>query len=79
MTNIQKFPGAPDHQCEPVQNSIDLLEELLAKAKSGELRSVAVAYTEEGDGVHSCWSNNHELYKLAGVVGQLLHNLYAED
>lgn len=75
MTNVTKLPGAPTPDVDPVTDTVELLEKLLAKAKTGELRSVAVAYTDCTASVMTVWNSNREFYKLLGGVTQLIHEM----
>lgn len=75
MSNILLLPGAPTPEQEPVKGTIELLEKLLESARRGEVRSIAVAWTENCSTASTDWFNNHEHYKLQGAVAQLLHDL----
>lgn len=75
MTNVTKLPGAPTPEGQPVQETIELIESLLEKAKTGELRSIAVAYTDDSPAIMTVWSSNREFYKLFGGVAQLMHEM----
>ena len=73
--SVEKLPGAPDPINVPVQSTVELLEELLVKAKQGDVRSIAIAYTDAAGGCQTRWINNHEFYKLMGCVSQLTFNM----
>lgn len=75
MSNIRMMPGAPLPEGAVIVQSVALLEELLAKAKAGELTSVAVAWTDHTDNVYTKWAHNHEFFKLQGAAAQLLHRM----
>lgn len=48
MSNVKQLPGAPTPVSEPVPETVELIERLLERAKAGDIRSVAVAYTLNG-------------------------------
>lgn len=75
MTNLALLPGAPIPEGEPVPVTIELLEELLDKARRGEVRSLAVAWTDNTPVVFTKWAHNHEYFKLQGAAAQLLHRM----
>ena len=75
MTNLSLLPGAPTPEGEPVPVAIALLEELLEMAKRGDVRSLAVAWTDNTPVVFTKWAHNHEYFKLQGAVAQLLHRM----
>lgn len=71
MSNIHQLPGVAINEADPVQGSIELLERLLAMAKDGTLRSVAVAFTKNERGIVTDWHNNDEFFTLIGGVAWL--------
>lgn len=74
-SNVKILPGAPQPEGSPVPNTIALLEELLEAAKRGDVRSVAVAWTDNTPEVLTATAHNNEHYKLQGAVAQLLHRM----
>lgn len=75
MSNVMQLPGAPTPETDPVPETVELIERMLEKAKSGEIRSVAVAYTLEGRGTITNWHNNGEFYVLMSSVAVLHHEM----
>lgn len=75
MSNVRQMPGAPLPEGEPVPVTIEILEELLAMARKGDVRSVAIAWTDNTPVVFTKWAHNHEYFKLQGAVAQLLHRM----
>lgn len=71
MSNIHKLPGVPLPEGVVVESVVELLEELLTKAKAGEITSVAVAYTNHTDSAYTRWAHNYQWWKLVGCVAQL--------
>lgn len=75
MNNLAILPGAPVPEGDPVPVTVALLEELLGLAKRGDVRSVAIAWTDNTPVVFTKWAHNHEYFKLQGAVAQLLHRM----
>lgn len=75
MSNVRQMPGSPLPTGSIVPQTVDLLEELLAKAKAGEIQSVAVAWTNGGGDVYSKWAHNKEWWVLVGAATQLVHRM----
>jgi hypothetical protein len=71
MSNIRNLPGASLPMGEPAPDTIKLLEELLERARSGDLRSIAVAYTVGDHAMRTDWNNEHEFMELIGGVAWL--------
>lgn len=75
MSNVHLMPGGAVPENEPVPGAIELLERLLAQAKSGELRAVAVAVCVGHRRVITDWHSNNEYFTLIGGVGWLHHRM----
>lgn len=71
MSNIHVMPGGTIPPGEPVKGTVELLENLLAKAKSGELRAVAVSYMLGERRVVTDWHSATDYFALIGGVGWL--------
>ena len=78
MTNI--VPLKPAHSIpavtpeQPNEELIEYLEELLAHAKSGELRAAATVLCYAGDKIQTDWINTHsESDRLASGILTLMH------
>jgi hypothetical protein len=59
-------------------STIEVLEELLADAKSGRIRSVAAAYITTNNGANTVWSNSTVGHALAGTVAILQRRILIE-
>lgn len=75
MSNIHKLPGAEVLPGEPVTDTIEVLERMLERAKTGEVRSVAMVCTLGNRDVVTDWSNNNEFFALIGGVNWLKHRM----
>lgn len=71
MSGVRALPGVPLPEGVVVESVVELLEELLVKAKAGEITSVAVAYTNHTDSSYTRWAHNYQWWKLVGCVAQL--------
>jgi hypothetical protein len=54
-----------------VPETVELLERALEKAKSGELRSVAIAGIKQNSNALTQWHSEGELFALCGAVSWL--------
>lgn len=77
MSNVSALPGVPTPEGEVVQCVVELLEELLEKAKAGEITSVAVAWTNHTDNCYTKWAHNYQWWKLVGCVSQLTYRMHS--
>lgn len=75
MSNIRQMPGAPLPEGSVIPQTVALLEELLEKARTGEVKSVAMAYIDGAGDVSTRWAHNKEWWALQGAVAQLLHRM----
>lgn len=64
---------------DPVPKVVELLEDLLEKAKSGEIRSFGFVTTDADRNVQTGWHHQHELFTLIGGVSWLHTRLLAPD
>lgn len=78
MSNVKQLPGAPDPETIPVQKTIEMLEHLLERAKRGDVRSLAVVYTDGGKKVVTDWHNNGQYMTLVGGVSWLINRMHQE-
>ena len=74
-SNVKILPGAPIPEGQPVQVTVDFLQELLDAARRGEVRSVAACWTDCTQVVFTKWAHNAEFFKLQGAAAQLLHRM----
>ncbi len=64
---------------QPVPETIELLEQVLEKARSGEIRSVAVVGVKPNYHVFSCWHSEGQYYTLIGGLSWLSHRMNSGD
>ena len=80
-SNVRSFPQAvPDAPVdEKVASMIDVLQEHLALAREGKLRSIAVvSVSADGAGIGTQWSCAHgDTASLIGKLAVLTHDLMA--
>jgi hypothetical protein len=69
--NLISLPKPP-HEA-PVQHCIDVLEELLEKARSGELRSMAGVALLADDSVQMVHAGDNRPVTLLGAITRLTH------
>lgn len=74
-SNVRRLPGAPVPENETVAKTVEMLEEMLVQAKRGEVRSIAMAWTDKNRKVLRQWHNNGEYMILVGGVSWLLHDM----
>lgn len=75
--NIVLFPGTPAPELpvnlQPEASIVELLEGLLARARTGELRAVAAAYVKTGDYTSFNWAlgilSTHQLCAAISDLG----------
>lgn len=58
-----------------VPETIKVLEDMLAKARSGEIRSVAVVGVKANENVISAWHSESQYYTLLGAASWLAHRM----
>jgi len=71
---VSIFDGEPTAQG-PVPDIIELLEEVLAEARDGRLRSILVVATRHDGGFDSSWYDHGQGFRLAGHVAMAQRNL----
>lgn len=67
-----------DRNSEPDADTVAVLEEALEMAKSGRLRSVALAGSLTGHATFTCYATR-DLQEAIGLVGFLHHTLCAKQ
>ncbi len=81
--NVVEFKSRTTiEQSESAEDSADavrLLEEFLAEAKSGEIRSVAIAYVSKDHAAGTAWSSSSAAAALAGAASLLFHRILAKE
>lgn len=63
---------------EPSEAAIEVVEQLLEKVKSGEIRSVAFAAIKANGSGYTQWRHEGEFFALASSVSWLLHRMHQE-
>lgn len=58
-----------------VPGVVQLLEEILERAKAGEIRSIAIAGVTLARGSTTAWHHENDCFTLAGVVGSLNYRI----
>lgn len=72
MTNkVVSLDGKTVAGNEPVIATVELLRGLLAGAEAGDVRSIAMAWTDGNHKVITSWHNNGEYFFLIGGVAWL--------
>jgi hypothetical protein len=72
VDNVVKFGEATPHGMVN-EELIQMLEGLMARAKSGEIVGLAYAYTDGDDVCGNGWESGSHNIKLAASVGILFH------
>ena len=76
MSNVVGISGEPlVLPGEPDKNIVELLETLLADAKSGRLRALGVASVDQNGWCLSSYALNGHRYTLAGAIASLQYKL----
>ena len=70
MTNLVALPSEPLGE-----DIVERLEEVLTRARAGEISSIAIAIVTRAGCVNQCWSNAPSLPALMGSVALLQHKL----
>jgi hypothetical protein len=72
VSNVKALPGFSAPTCEPDERLVKILEELLAMAKSGQLRSfIGTGFVGEGLRV-ATWADFHDdVYQMLGALAWL--------
>ena len=74
MTNVVQFPGVTS-ALEPVPEVVQQLEDLLARAKTGEIREVAIAAVTDQKSITTAWHHENDYFRLVGAVSWLSRRL----
>jgi hypothetical protein len=76
MSNVVGLGGAPVVlPGEPDENIVDLLEGLLADAKSGKIVALGVASVDQNGWCLASYALNTHRYTLAGAISSLQYTL----
>ena len=67
-----------DVQKVPNKGNVEV-EQMLEKARSGEIRSVAVVGVKPNHHVFSCWHSEGQYYTLTGGLSWLSHRMNSGD
>lgn len=59
----------------PCEDTVRVLEEMLERAKVGDLSSVAVATVHRDGSVGSIWSEVHNLGCMAGAIARMQYRI----
>ena len=74
MAEVQSLFGGAIPEQPSVQPVINILEEVLARAKNGEVRAIALVWIDGGDGSHKDWHNGDKMNsQLLGHIADLQH------
>lgn len=68
---VVALPGAPVPGYQVVPETVEILRGMLALAERGEVRSLAIAYTDADRKVVTNWHNNGEYFLMIGGVAWL--------
>lgn len=71
MSNITVLPGAPTPKNAPVNETVDMLKQALAKAEKGEIRSCAIACILPNGDVLTNWVCDEKPFSMIGAVEYL--------
>ena len=71
MDNVKAIHGGITPKGQPVEQVVAVLEEALARAKSGELRSVALAGVCANHSVTTTWAHEDQIFALLGGLAYL--------
>ena len=71
---IVSITGAP-LSTEPVPETIAMLRGLLAEAEQGNVRSIALAWTDSGRSIFTTWHSDNEYFNLIGGAGYLHYRM----
>lgn len=72
MTNVVELKTRPAEINESV---VARIEEILAKAKQGEITAVAIAGVDLDGSISCSWSETDDFGRLLGSVARLLHRI----
>lgn len=61
-----------------VPETVEMLEKMLARAKSGEVRSIAMAALKANGDACTQWHSEGQLFALAGAAGCLTTRMHTE-
>ncbi len=78
MNNVKSLHGVAIPG-EPVPEVVSLLEDMLKEAKSGSLRSIAVAGIQANNHVVTAWHEEGNYFSLIGALAWLSQRLIAVD
>lgn len=66
-------------QGQAVPETVRVLEEMLARAKRGELRSVAIVGVTDQDNCLTVWNSDNQYYTLLGAASWLAYRMNARE
>lgn len=73
-TNVSPFPGATS-PLQLVPEVVSQLEALLARAKTGEIREIAIAAVTDQKCISTAWHHENDYFRLVGAVSWLSRRL----
>lgn len=77
MSNVKSLPNAHTPLNEPVEAVIKMLEDFLAQAKAGEIRSLAIAAVGFNNNGITAYYTEHQTFTLIGstqyLVGRMVN------
>lgn len=68
---VVSLTGAHTPATEPVADVVRNIEEFLAEAKSGEIRSVAIAAVTEDERTLTVYDSENQIFQLLGALSYL--------
>lgn len=68
---VVSLNGAHTPATEPVADVVRKIEEMLAKAKAGEIRSVAIAAVTENERTLTVYDSENQIFQLMGALSYL--------
>lgn len=78
MSNVKLLPGAPVPGLDPVPEVVEVLEEFLAAAKDGSLRSIALAGIRANGDAFTSWEDGAKdgTFKIIGAIDWLKDRIF---
>ena len=68
---VVSLTGQHTPATEPVEDVVRKIEEFLVKAKSGEIRSVAIAAVTEDQRTLTVYDSENQIFQLMGAISYL--------
>lgn len=75
MSNVFSIEGKPVEGATPNRETVEFLESLVERAKTGDIKAVAIAMITEADGAVTCYVSSNRKFSLIGAVSWLHQRL----